>query len=84
MSLVHRTPQSIGSAGSSSAKPGRVLSPVGVLAGEHPERLDLIGASLVTAGVVALVWALTRANGVGWASAEVVGTQIGGSEGDRR
>ena len=39
-----------------------------------PERLDLIGVSLVTAGVVALVWALTRANDVGWASAEIVGT----------
>ena len=39
-----------------------------------PERLDLAGVSLVTAGVVALVWALTRANDVGWASAEIVGT----------
>jgi EmrB/QacA subfamily drug resistance transporter len=38
-----------------------------------PARLDLIGVSLVTAGVVALVWALTRANDVGWASAEIVG-----------
>ena len=38
-----------------------------------PERLDLIGAALVTAGVVALVLALTRANDVGWASAETVG-----------
>src|SRR5438067_693630 len=35
-----------------------------------PERLDLRGVTLVTAGVVALVWALTRANDVGWASAE--------------
>jgi len=39
-----------------------------------PARLDLAGVSLVTAGVVALVWALTRANDVGWASVEVVGT----------
>jgi EmrB/QacA subfamily drug resistance transporter len=39
-----------------------------------PERLDLGGVSLVTAGVVALVWALTRANDVGWASAEIVGS----------
>jgi EmrB/QacA subfamily drug resistance transporter len=38
-----------------------------------PERLDLAGVSLVTAGVVALVWALTRANDVGWGSAEIVG-----------
>jgi EmrB/QacA subfamily drug resistance transporter len=44
-----------------------------------PERLDLIGVSLVTAGVVALVWALTRANDVGWASAEIVGTLAVGS-----
>jgi MFS family permease len=39
-----------------------------------PERLDLIGAAFVTAGVVAFVWALSRANQVGWSSAEVVGT----------
>ena len=39
-----------------------------------PERLDLAGVGLVTAGVVALVWALTRANDVGWVSAETVGT----------
>jgi EmrB/QacA subfamily drug resistance transporter len=37
-----------------------------------PERLDLVGVALVTAGVVALVWALTRANDVGWGSAETV------------
>ena len=37
-----------------------------------PERLDLIGVGLVTAGAVALVWALTRANDVGWSSAETV------------
>ncbi len=42
-------------------------------------RLDLIGVSLVTAGVVALVWALTRANDVGWASAETIGTLAVGS-----
>jgi EmrB/QacA subfamily drug resistance transporter len=39
-----------------------------------PERLDLIGVSLVTAGVVGLVWALTRANTVGWGSAGFVGS----------
>jgi EmrB/QacA subfamily drug resistance transporter len=43
------------------------------------ERLDLAGVSLVTAGVVALVWALTRANDAGWASAEIVGSLAGGS-----
>ncbi len=44
-----------------------------------PERLDLIGVSLVTVGVVALVWALIRANDVGWGSAEIVGTLTVGS-----
>jgi MFS family permease len=43
------------------------------------ERLDLGGVSLVTAGVVGLVWALSRANEVGWASAEVVGSLVAGS-----
>jgi EmrB/QacA subfamily drug resistance transporter len=37
-----------------------------------PERLDLGGVLLVTAGVVALVWALTRGGDVGWASDEVL------------
>jgi EmrB/QacA subfamily drug resistance transporter len=36
------------------------------------ERLDLAGVSLVTAGVVALVWALTRGGDVGWGSAEIL------------
>ncbi len=44
-----------------------------------PERLDLAGVGLVTAGVVALVWALTRANQVGWASAEIVACLAGGT-----
>ena len=43
-----------------------------------PERLDLVGVGLVTAGVVALVWALSRANQVGWSSAEVVATLVAG------
>ena len=43
-----------------------------------PERLDLVGVSLVTSGVVALVWALTRANDVGWTSVEIVGTLVAG------
>jgi len=42
------------------------------------ERLDLIGVSLVTTGVVALVWALTCANTVGWISAETLGTLLVG------
>jgi EmrB/QacA subfamily drug resistance transporter len=44
-----------------------------------PERLDLMGVGLVTAGVVSLVWALSRANNVGWSSAEVVGTLVAGA-----
>jgi MFS family permease len=44
-----------------------------------PERLDLAGVSLVTAGVVALVWALTRSNDAGWGSAEIVGSLALGS-----
>jgi EmrB/QacA subfamily drug resistance transporter len=44
-----------------------------------PERLDLVGVGLVTAGVVALVWALSRANQVGWSRAEVVGTLVAGT-----
>ncbi len=44
-----------------------------------PERLDLMGVGLVTGGVVSLVWALTRANNVGWSSAEVVGTLVAGA-----
>jgi EmrB/QacA subfamily drug resistance transporter len=44
-----------------------------------PERLDLRGVSLVTVGVVALVWALTRANDVGWVSAEILGSLVAGS-----
>jgi EmrB/QacA subfamily drug resistance transporter len=43
-----------------------------------PERLDLVGVGLITAGVVAVVWALSRANEVGWSSAEVVGTLVAG------
>jgi EmrB/QacA subfamily drug resistance transporter len=43
------------------------------------ERLDLVGVGLVSAGVVALVWALTRANDVGWGSVETIGTLTTGS-----
>jgi EmrB/QacA subfamily drug resistance transporter len=39
-----------------------------------PARLDLPGVTLVTAGVVSLVWALVRANDAGWSSPEIVGT----------
>jgi MFS family permease len=44
-----------------------------------PERLDLVGVGLVTAGVVALVWALSRAGELGWSSAEVVSALAAGA-----
>jgi EmrB/QacA subfamily drug resistance transporter len=44
-----------------------------------PERLDVVGVGLITGGVVALVWALSRANTVGWSSAEVVSTLATGA-----
>jgi EmrB/QacA subfamily drug resistance transporter len=43
-----------------------------------PGRLDLGGVALVTAGVSALVWALTRANDLGWLSPEIVAGLCGG------
>jgi EmrB/QacA subfamily drug resistance transporter len=43
------------------------------------QRLDLVGVALVTCGVVALVWALTRANTVGWSSAEVLSSLVVGA-----
>jgi len=44
-----------------------------------PERLDLLGVALITAGVVAIVWALVRANQSGWASAEIVSCLVCGA-----
>ena len=44
-----------------------------------PERLDLAGVSLVTTGVVAFVWALTRGGDVGWTSTEIVGGLAAGT-----
>ena len=43
-----------------------------------PERLDVAGVSLVTAGVISLVWALVRANDIGWSSPEIVSTLVAG------
>ncbi len=42
------------------------------------EKLDLAGLVLVTAGVVALVWGLTRAGDVGWSGPEVVFSHLAG------
>jgi EmrB/QacA subfamily drug resistance transporter len=44
-----------------------------------PERLDLVGVTLITGGVVSLVWGLVRANQSGWTSAEIVSTLGGGA-----
>lgn len=41
-------------------------------------RLDLIGVALISAGVVALVWGLTRAGAIGWTSAQTLATLTGG------
>jgi EmrB/QacA subfamily drug resistance transporter len=43
-----------------------------------PERLDLVGVGLVSGGVVSLVWALVRANDLGWSSPEILGTLLAG------
>jgi EmrB/QacA subfamily drug resistance transporter len=43
-----------------------------------PERLDLVGVALVSSGVAGLVWALVRANGIGWSSPEILGTLLAG------
>jgi EmrB/QacA subfamily drug resistance transporter len=42
-------------------------------------RLDLTGVGLVSAGVVAIVWGLVRANQSGWSSPEIVTTLIVGA-----
>jgi EmrB/QacA subfamily drug resistance transporter len=42
------------------------------------ERLDPVGVTLVTAGVVAVVWALVRGGQSGWGSAEVIGCLAAG------
>jgi EmrB/QacA subfamily drug resistance transporter len=44
-----------------------------------PEPLDLTGVMLVTAGVVAIVWALVRSNDAGWSSPEILSTLLAGS-----
>ena len=42
-------------------------------------RLDLPGVALVSAGSVALVWGLARANGSGWGSTEIAGSLAAGA-----
>lgn len=45
--------------------------------GGHP-RLDIPGVVLVTAGLLAITWAIIRTNTIGWSSREVSGTLIAG------
>jgi EmrB/QacA subfamily drug resistance transporter len=40
--------------------------------------LDIPGVALITGGAFGIVWALVRGNSAGWASAEVIGSLIGG------
>jgi EmrB/QacA subfamily drug resistance transporter len=42
-------------------------------------RLDLGGLGLASVGLFGIVWGLVRANSVGWGSAEIVGSLVGGS-----
>ncbi len=41
-------------------------------------RFDLVGLALLCLGLLGVVWGLVRADAAGWASAEVVGTLLGG------
>jgi EmrB/QacA subfamily drug resistance transporter len=43
------------------------------------ERLDLVGVGLVSTGVVSLVWALVRANDIGWTSPEILAALVVGA-----
>jgi EmrB/QacA subfamily drug resistance transporter len=43
------------------------------------DRLDLLGVTFVTGGVVAIVWALVRADQAGWGSAEIVSCLVAGA-----
>lgn len=45
----------------------------------NPARLDLTGVALVTAGVVAVVWALVRSDQVGWSNARTPATLAAGA-----
>jgi EmrB/QacA subfamily drug resistance transporter len=42
-------------------------------------KLDLPGLGLVSAGLFGIVWGLVRGNSIGWGSAEIVGSLIGGA-----
>ena len=54
-----------------------VLGRIPVGAGRRAP-LDPVGLVLATGGALGLVWALIRANGIGWASPEILATLAGG------
>jgi EmrB/QacA subfamily drug resistance transporter len=62
---------------------GLVLAPLAFLRLRESHgpagRLDLGGLALVSVGLFGIVWGLVRANEVGWGSAEIVGSLVGGS-----
>jgi EmrB/QacA subfamily drug resistance transporter len=61
---------------------GLALIPIALLRvresrGGHP-RLDVAGVALVTVGLFATTWAITRTDTLGWGSTDVIGTLIAG------
>jgi EmrB/QacA subfamily drug resistance transporter len=62
---------------------GLILAPLAFLRLEESHgpagRLDLGGLALASVGLFGIVWGLVRANSVGWGSAEIVGSLVGGS-----
>jgi EmrB/QacA subfamily drug resistance transporter len=61
---------------------GMALIPIALLRvreSHGPQRrLDVLGVTLVTAGLVAITWAIIRTNMIGWGSSEVVATLLAG------
>jgi EmrB/QacA subfamily drug resistance transporter len=62
---------------------GLVLAPLAFLRLRESHgpagRLDLGGLALVSVGLFGIVWGLVRANELGWGSAEIIGSLVGGS-----
>ena len=62
---------------------GLVLAPLAFLRLRESHgpggRLDLPGLALASVGLFGIVWGLVRANEIGWGSAEIVGSLVGGS-----
>src|SRR3954470_23441332 len=62
---------------------GLVLAPLAFLRLREShgpsKRLDLMGLTLVSIGLLGIVWGLVRGNGQGWSSAEIVSTLVAGT-----